>query len=97
MAAWVSDAGIAEVSYTAFASRKGQAITARLIVRRVKDLNRKAAEGQDELFAVWRFDIIGGDTACELVEASPGHTARSSARRACQRLIQRSGWLPLAY
>jgi hypothetical protein len=33
----------------AFASKKSKAITARLIVRRVKDLNRKAAEGQDEL------------------------------------------------
>ncbi len=55
LAAWVSDAEIAEISYTAFASRKGQAITARLIVRRVRDLNRKAAEGQEELFAVWRY------------------------------------------
>jgi len=33
---WVSDAQIAEVPYTAFTSKKGQAITARLIVRRVK-------------------------------------------------------------
>ncbi len=32
--AWVSDAEVAEIGYTAFASRKGQAITARLIVRR---------------------------------------------------------------
>ena len=47
---WVSDAEVAEVEYTAFTSKKGQAITARLIVRRVKDLNRKAAAGQDELF-----------------------------------------------
>ncbi len=47
---WVSDAEVAEVSYTAFTSKKGKAITARLIVRRVKDLNRKAAEGQGELF-----------------------------------------------
>ena len=46
----ISDAEVAEVPYTAFASKKGQAITARLIVRRVKDLNRKAADGQDELF-----------------------------------------------
>jgi hypothetical protein len=30
------DAAIAEATYTAFASKKGQAITARLIVRRVK-------------------------------------------------------------
>ena len=48
--AWISDAEVAEVRYTAFASKKGQAITARLIVRRVSDLNSKAADGQDELF-----------------------------------------------
>ena len=42
---WISDAEVAEVPYTAFASKKGQAITARLIVRRVRDLNRKAAAG----------------------------------------------------
>jgi Transposase DDE domain group 1 len=52
---WVSDAQAAEVEYTAFTSRKGLAITARLIVRRVKDLNPKAAEGQGELFTAWRY------------------------------------------
>jgi hypothetical protein len=31
---WISDAEVAETEYTAFASKKGQAITARLIVRR---------------------------------------------------------------
>src|SRR6516165_8641518 len=49
---WVSDAEVAETEYTAFTSKKGQAITARLIVRRVKDLNRQAAPGQDELFSL---------------------------------------------
>ena len=39
---WVSDAEVAEVPYTAFTSKKGQAITARLIVRRVRDLNKQA-------------------------------------------------------
>ncbi len=43
---WVSDVQVAEVDYTAFASKKGKAITARLIVRLVKDLNRSAAAGQ---------------------------------------------------
>ncbi len=33
---WVSDAQVAETSYTAFNSRKGQAVAAGLIVRRVK-------------------------------------------------------------
>ena len=45
LSGWVSDAEVAEVPYTAFASKKGQAVTARLIVRRVRDLNRKAAAG----------------------------------------------------
>ena len=47
---WISDAEVAETRYTAFASKKGQAVTARLIVRRVRDLNNKAGAGQDELF-----------------------------------------------
>src|SRR5216684_7058336 len=38
---WISDAEVAEIEYTAFASKKGQAVTARLIVRRVRDLNKK--------------------------------------------------------
>jgi hypothetical protein len=49
--ATIADAHVAEVPYTAFTSRKGQAVTARLIVRRVRDLNKKAAPGQGELFA----------------------------------------------
>jgi len=73
LAAWVSDAGIAEVSYPAFASKKGQAVTARLIVRRVKDLNRKAAEGQDELFAVWRYHPVFTDSPFQLVQAEEQH------------------------
>ena len=73
LAAWVSDAEIAEISYTAFASRKGQAITARLIVRRVRDLNRKAAEGQEELFAVWRYHPVFTDSPFILVQAEEQH------------------------
>src|SRR5258707_7918914 len=73
LAAWVSDAEIAEISYTAFASRKGQAITARLIVRRVKDLNRKAAEGQEELFAVWRYHPVFTDSPFTLAQAEEQH------------------------
>jgi hypothetical protein len=59
--------------YTAFTSKKGQAITARLIVRRVKDLNRKAAEGQDELFGVWRYHAVFTDSPFELVQAEAQH------------------------
>ncbi len=71
--AWVSDAEVAEIPYTAFASKKGQAITARLIVRRVRDQNRKAAEGMDELFPVWRYHPVFTDSPFGLVPAEAQH------------------------
>jgi hypothetical protein len=64
---WVSDAQVAEAEYTAFTSKKGQAITARLIVRRVRDLNREAPAGQDELFPAWRYHAVFTDSPFELV------------------------------
>ena len=70
---WVSDAEVAETDYTAFTSKKGQAITARLIVRRVKDLNRKAGEGQDELFTVWRYHAVFTDSPFETLQAEAQH------------------------
>ena len=69
----ISDAEVAEVPYTAFASKKGKAITARLIVRRVKDLNRKAAEGQDELFTIWRYHALFTDSPFEMIQAEAQH------------------------
>jgi hypothetical protein len=70
--AWISDAEVAEVEYTAFASKKGQAVTARLIVRRVRDLS-KAAAGQDELFPVWRYHAVFTDSPFELIQAEAQH------------------------
>ena len=70
---WVSDAEVAETEYTAFASKKGQAVTARLIVRRVRDLNKQAADGQDELFPVWRYHAVFTDSAFELIQAEGQH------------------------
>ena len=58
------------MQYTAFASKKGQAVTARLIVRRVRDLNKQAAEGQDELFPAWRYHAVFTDSPFELVISS---------------------------
>jgi hypothetical protein len=69
----ISDAEVAEVPYTAFTSKKGQVITARLIVRRVKDLNRKAAGGQDELFPVWRYHALFTDSPFEMIQAEAQH------------------------
>src|SRR5918995_1028897 len=47
--AWISDAEVAEVPYTAFAAAQDR-ITARLVVRRFKD-----ARFPDALFPVWRY------------------------------------------
>ena len=69
---WVSDAQVAETRYTAFTSKKGQQITARLIVRRVRDLNKQAA-GQDELFPAWRYHAVFTDSPFELVQAEEQH------------------------
>jgi hypothetical protein len=73
LGAWISDAEVAETQYTAFASKKGQAVTARLIVRRVRDLNKQAAAGQDELFPLWRYHAVFTDSPFELVQAEGQH------------------------
>jgi hypothetical protein len=71
--AWVSDAEVAETEYTAFSSKKNKAITARLIVRRVKDLNRQAAAGQDELFGTWRHHAVFTDSPFVTLQAEAQH------------------------
>jgi hypothetical protein len=78
---WVSDAQVAEVEYTAFTSRKGQAITARLIIRRVKDLNPEAAAGQGELFTAWRYHAIFTDSPFETIQAEEQHRGHAQAEQ----------------
>ena len=56
---WISDAEVAEVVYTAFASRRRRAVTARLVVRRVR---RLAPDGQTELTAAWRYHAVFTDS-----------------------------------
>ena len=75
---WVSDAEVAETEYTAFAvyGRRGQApapLTARLIVRRVRDMSTKAADGQAELFPVWRYHAVFTDSPFEMIQAEEHH------------------------
>ena len=69
---WVSGAEVAEIPYTAFTSKKRQAITARLIVRRVRDL-AKTAEGQGELFPAWRYHPVFTDSPFQLAPAEEQH------------------------
>jgi hypothetical protein len=71
---WVSDAEVAEIQYTAFTSKKkSEQVTARLIVRRVRARNDRAAEGQDELFPAWRHHAILTDSPFELVQSEGQH------------------------
>jgi Transposase DDE domain group 1 len=79
--AWISDAEVAEAEYTAFASKKGQAVTARLVVRRVRDLTKKAADGQDELFPAWRYHAVLTDSPFELVQAEGQHRDHAIAEQ----------------
>lgn len=67
---WISDAQIAEVPYTAFASNPKHRTTGRLVVRRVRDL---AAGGQGELFPAWRYHTVFTDSPFTLVQAEGQH------------------------
>jgi hypothetical protein len=72
----VSDAEVAEISqYTAFASRKkSERVTARLIVRRVRDLAKPAVIGeQGELFPVWRYHPFFTDQPAATLQAEREH------------------------
>jgi hypothetical protein len=93
LACWVSDAQVAEIPYTAFTSKKNKAITARLIVRRVKDLNREAGEGQDELFTVWRYHAVFTDSPFTLIQAEEQHRDHAQVEQVFADLADR----PLAH
>lgn len=64
---WISDAEVAEIGYTAFASTKDRC-TARLVVRRVKD-----ARFRDALFPVWRYHPFLTNTDLPTAEADITH------------------------
>jgi hypothetical protein len=73
---WVSDAEVAETEFTAFASRgRKHAVTARLIVRRVRDQNPEhlIADAQGELFPAWRHHAVFTDSPLVLVQAEADH------------------------
>jgi hypothetical protein len=65
--AWISDAEVAEIPYTAFASTD-DAVTARLIVRRIKD-----AAQTDGLFPVWRYHPFFTDSTEPVTDADTTH------------------------
>jgi Transposase DDE domain group 1 len=65
--AWISDAEVAEIPYTAFALTPDR-ITARLVVRRVKD-----ARFPDALFPVWRYHPFFTNTDLPVDQADITH------------------------
>jgi hypothetical protein len=79
---WISDAEIAEVDYTAFASTAAHRADGRLIVRRVKRLNPKAAaQGQGELFATYRYHALFTDSPFPSPTPSPTTAATPSSSK----------------
>ncbi len=78
---WVSDAEVAEIAFTAFTGRRrGEHVTARLIVRRVRRLNPDTAPAghaaQGELFAAYRYQLSrpGARCRCWGRSVSPGRS-----------------------
>lgn len=72
---WISDAEIAETTYTAFTSKpKKHQVTARLMVRRVKRLGTGAQPaGQGTLFDTWRYHAAFTDSPLSLRDAESDH------------------------
>lgn len=67
--AWISDAEVAEISYTMAESGTYEAVTARLIVRRVKDANQP----EGGLFPIWRYHPFFTDTTESVTDADVTH------------------------
>jgi hypothetical protein len=73
--AWISDAEVAEVPFTAFASlAKRKQATARLIVRRVPDMN---PAHQSELFTVYRYHAVFTNSPLLMLQAEKAHRAHA--------------------
>jgi Transposase DDE domain group 1 len=66
---WISDAEVAETSYT-LSARSRRAITCRLVVRRVRAATRP---GQNELFPAWRYHAFLTDTTLSTADADRTH------------------------
>jgi hypothetical protein len=83
---FVSRAQIAETKYTAFEDTK-DAVTARLIARRIPDLNKTQVDDQGELFTVWRYHAAFTDSPFVLVQAEAQHRAHAVVEQVFAELI----------
>jgi hypothetical protein len=69
---WISDAQIAETSYTAFAGTR-HAVTARLIVCRIPRDDPAQIPGQEELIPQYRYHAVFTDSPYTLAQAEAQH------------------------
>jgi hypothetical protein len=69
---WISDAQIAETVYTAFAGTR-HAVTARLIVRRIRRDEPTQIPGQEELLPTYRYHAVFTDSPFVLAQAEAQH------------------------
>src|SRR3954463_13294542 len=78
---WISRAEVAEVPFTAFASRRrAEQVAGRLVVRRIPDLNAPANPDQASLFELWRFHAFfttSDPTNLDTVAADKTHRAHA--------------------
>lgn len=68
---WISRAEVAEIPFTAFASRRtAERVPGRLVVRRIPDLNtdKNKAAGQETLFDTWRFHAFFTTVTAEAMD-----------------------------
>jgi hypothetical protein len=75
---WVSDAEVAETTYTAFTSRGARAVTARLIVRRVKLLPPAGAD-QPALIEGHRHHPVFTNSPLTMLQAETCHRGQPSS------------------
>jgi len=76
--AWISDAEVAEIGYTAFTPDKARTVTARMIVRRVRRLNPRAGQGQQILPGMpdeitYRYHPVFADSPHPMLAAEEEH------------------------
>ncbi len=73
--AWISDAEVAEIAFTAFSSKtKAKQVTGRLIVRRVPDVN---PANHNPLFTVYRHHAVFTNSPLSMLEAEKAHRAHA--------------------
>ena len=92
---WISDAEVAEIPFTAFGSRgKKHAVTARLIVRRVRDANPEHVQvsAQSELFRVWRHHAIFTNSPLPMLDAEADHRHGCDGARGQLRRTEHASW-----